>query len=246
MNPRLRASVRAPMTAGFLGVLILAALAGVFLRRETPAPPPVPEGAWMALDDMRIALRALESPDAGQRAFGFDIRGAGLLPIRLAIANQGSSVARIDAPQTFLIDRRGLAWPLLTLDQATARLKTAGGIGQARESDARPWTRAPETLTGFALDVVPRNGTDPAGTQSGGLGAWFGLGGGAPLPLETRVRNDLMGRFPRNPNLTPGQTADGYLLFPGQTGEAQGILSIRLGVALDGRVRVLEIPADKL
>lgn len=227
--------------------MILAAGAA-FLALPRKPPVPVAEAAWSAVEGSegaRVALRLLANAEVARQAFGMDLRSAGMLPVRVAIVNPGPLPLRIDAPQTFLIDRQGLAWPLLTLDQAEARLKTLGNPGAGPKPDGEPWTQVPETLTGFALDIVPSKGPDPGQAGSGGLGAWLRFLRDSPS-LEQRVLDDLTARCPRIPELRPGQTAEGYLFFPGGSGEAQEAVLLRLGVALAGSVRVMTIPAEKL
>jgi hypothetical protein len=71
-------------------------------------------------------------------AFGFNIRKAGLLPVRFVIDNQAQARVSVYSAQTFLLDCEGQAWPLLTSEQAYDRVKgyveagetVAGGISQ--------------------------------------------------------------------------------------------------------------------
>lgn len=244
MKPEHPGFLRDPKTLAILLIILILAAVATRVQRGTALPPLEPGGTWVEVEKgTRVAVRVLDSVEAAQRTLGFDIRAAGVLPVRLAIDNQGAAAVRIEAPQTFLIDRRDLAWPLLTADQAVTRLRAAPGAGAPpRKPDSRPWARVPETLTGFALDVILRGDPDPDGPETGFLGIWAARFRGGDLPtVEHRVINHLLGKFPRNPNLEPGQSAEGYLLFPGATDEASGIVALRLGLALDGRVRVLEI-----
>lgn len=248
MNPN-RWNLRHRKAAGITAGLILAGTGGWFLvHREASLPPPQPAGHWIEVQGLRIAGQALQTADGAKQAFGFDIRGAGLLPIRLAIEHRGKAVAGIDAPQTFLVDREGLAWPLLTAAQARARLPAAvESEATGHRAAAAYWKNAPETLTGFALDLGIRGAPDPDLDEGSPYNSWWKMIRGLDAPAaEMRVRERLTRNSLRNPSLGAGQAVEGYLLFPGRADEAKAIAILRLGLAMDGEVRVVEIPAEDL
>lgn len=64
-----------------------------------------------------MAAQAFADPKKGEEAFGFDVRGAGFLPVEVIFDNEGTHYLKINAQQTFLEDDTGNLWPLLT-DQA--------------------------------------------------------------------------------------------------------------------------------
>lgn len=232
---------RARKLIALLPPLILAA-AGLawFAYGTRTAPSPEPETAWIELAELRVAA-ALEDSDTARRTFGFDIHGAGLLPVRLAIENRGAHPARLDPPRIFLIDGQGLAWPLLTAGQARSRLAEALGEGKAPKHTpgAKQWIEAAPVLTGFALNVFLRD--EPEAVASGRSG-WLGrlLGEERESP-EQRSRRDLLSRFLRNPPLPAGKTALAWLFFPGRE-EVRGAEILRLAVETEGRVRIASIP----
>ena len=49
----------------------------------------------------QIAAKAFVDPKESQEAFGFDIRGAGMLPVQVVFDNQGSKSLQINGGQTF-------------------------------------------------------------------------------------------------------------------------------------------------
>ena len=249
MKPEFTGFLRRPRILGILSIILIsAAITAVFrFQRDTPLPPLEPETPWIDVDGARVALHVLETPETARQAFGFDIRGAGLFPVRLSIDNQGSATVRIDAPQTFFVDSRDLAWPLLTTPRAIPRLRAAGSLVPPPAQVSKAWMKAPETLTGFALDILVRGEPDLEQPEGGLFRGWLARFRERPAtPLENRVQRHLLGGFPRNPDLEPGRSAEGYLLFPGRPEEIQGLALMRLALALNGRVRVLEITPENL
>jgi hypothetical protein len=247
MTARFLRILRNPKTAAFLAVLVLAAAAPVYMARRgpmAPAPKPPPNAARVEVQGALVTAEVYEEAGAAQRAFGFDIRGAGLLPVGLVVDNRSPNAIRINPQQTFLIDRRNLAWPLLTADQARDRV----AAGMAPEETAKnsagaeQWLKAAGTLTGFALDVFVQDPAGAANPAPAGWRAWFGaLVPGDGQAREKRIRRNLIEKFLRNPRLQSGESALGYLFFPGRE-EARGAEVLRLGLELDGHVRVVQIP----
>lgn len=186
-------------------------------------PAPVPQSAAGAVEVGGAAFQAMAyaDPEQAARAFGFDIRGAGLLPVRVSIGNHGSGTLQTLPRQTFLVDADGQAWPLLTSGQAFARLEQAKAIvfGAPRIPDLDNL----DALTGFALDLS--------------VGADF-LSDTAP---ERRIGQNLSTKELRNPKIPAGQEAVGLLFFPGQD-EAKGARALRLCYALDGQAHCLSLP----
>ena len=62
---------------------------------------------------LEIGARAYPEPNEAQAVFGFDIRGAGLLPIQVVIDNKGSYPLEIDPAQTLFVDQQNNFWPVL-------------------------------------------------------------------------------------------------------------------------------------
>jgi hypothetical protein len=231
-------------------LLALAILAAVFFRsahygQRPPEPPPSMAGQRVDVQGAQLAALAYADPDEAQRMFGFDIRGAGLLPVRLAIGNRSGGVIRIDPRQTFLIDRQGLAWPLLTADQARDRMAGAPASGGTAKSAATskpgvPEDGAAEIFTGFAMDLLLQAESEAAAPGRSALKTAL-AGENSPPRLEERIGQDIGLKSLRNPRLQPGEQAQGYLFFPGRE-EAQGADTLRLVLEMDGAPQVARIP----
>lgn len=210
-------------------LLVLAGLCAACGGRQEPvAPLALPEGQAQAVEaaGVRFQAQAFEEPRQAVKAFGFDLRGAGLLPLRISISNHGGGAVKIIPRQTFLIDLDGQAWPLLTSGQAASRL----GAAAAMPAPARPLAPTPaalDALTGFALDMV-------AGPAFVGEAEGY-------APPGNSIGQDLAGKVLRNPSVPAGQVASGVLFFPGRE-EAHGVRSLRLCYAQGGSLKFLVLP----
>lgn len=239
-------SVRACILASLGAVLACSS----YHERVTPVRLPGPGSPHVDVQGALVAADAYVDSAIAKQAFGFDIRGAGLLPVRLAIDNRSRNVIQVDPRQTFLIDRRGMAWPLLTGEQAYRRVLEATSLAE-RTGNAGPSAllgAATGTLTGFAIGFLLHGGF--AGGAQGALlehaagGAVVGaITGGSrdTAPLEERIRRDLASQSLRNQRLQAGALAQGYLFFPGKD-EAVSADSLRLGLELDGYPQVVNVP----
>jgi hypothetical protein len=218
--------------------------------RVPPVPLPSFRGDYVNVQDAMLAASAYADPEAAREAFGFDIRGAGLLPVRFVIDNQGRNVVKVSPQQTFLIDRQGLAWPLLTTEQAQNRVAGAVQLGgMARNAGISAlWGGAAGLLGGFAVSLLLDGGMGPAAHTNlldqtvvgAGVGAFFG-GAEDSQMQENDIRRNLIGKSMRNQRVQPGELAYGYLFFPGKQ-EAQSAVSLRLGLEIDGYPQVVNLP----
>jgi hypothetical protein len=190
-----------------------------------PEAVPLPESLAepVELAGTRFQALAYMNRQQSEAAFGLNIRGIGLLPLRISIDNRGGAALKIIPRQTFLIDLEGQAWPLLTSDQAFSRLERAGIKNQ--NVPKLPALDDLESLTGFALDV----------TTSAGFSA------NAYTQSETRIGKKLHEKNLRNPKVAAGKVASGVLFFPGWE-EAESARSLRLCFEQDGRLKFLTLP----
>ena len=82
------------------------------------------------MNNVGLYAEAYLQDDSAKEAFGFDIRGAGVLPVRFVLDNQSDGNIEIRGDQTFLIDAENQAWPLLTYDQAYRRVNEHVELGE--------------------------------------------------------------------------------------------------------------------
>jgi hypothetical protein len=169
-------------------------------------------------DGVRFQAQVLRDSPEAAAVSGFDMRGAGLLPLRIRIANQAGGAIKIIPRQTFLIDAGGQAWPLLTAQEASERLARAGI--QAISPPRPPQQEDLGALTGFALDLVP--GLDAA-------------------KMDKSVSQTLAAKAQHNRSIAPGQTGFGAMLFPGFE-ETLGVRGLRLAYEQGGYEKFLMLP----
>lgn len=141
--------------------LLAAALLVSFVARRNPPAQPERLSTPVASGDVSFQAMAYADPRQAQATFGFDIRGAGVLPVRVRIDNRGKDAVRLVPRQTFLIDLDGQAWPLLAAAQAAKRLEQGG---HPRQAPRPPAADDLDALTGFALELAD-DGREPSGDR---------------------------------------------------------------------------------
>ena len=244
-------SARALPRGGWLAGLILLATgllaAGCATYGEKVAPVTLPGTSERHVDVLgaKVVATAFAEPRQAQEALGFDARGAGLLPVRFVLDNQSSGIVRLRPEQTFLIDDRGQAWPVLTADQAHKRVRAHVGVGETVKGagESTVLGGAAGAVAGFAIGVL--SGGDVA--ESIGKGAAVGasagaIGGGASRyqSLDREIRRDLEQNSLRIQRVAQGELAYGYLFFPGKD-EAETPRTLRLALEVSGEKRVVEL-----
>ena len=215
-----------PFRLGFflLATASLLVSCNTYQDRGTKAPtlPRASQAVQVEAEGARFSTLAYENGQQAGSAFGFDIRSAGLLPVRIVIENQSGGPMRVIPRQTFLIDLDGQAWPLLTSDQAFDRLGSAGFL--VHGASRIPPLDDLDAFTGFALDMA----SDPASTADNAARS------------EKRVSQNLAEKKLRNQRIAPGEAASGILFFPGRD-EARSARSLRLCYEQEGRIKILAL-----
>lgn len=168
-------------------------------------------------------------------AFGFDVRGAGMLPVQVVFDNQGTHPLAINPAQTFLEDGDGNLWPVLSSDLAYERAARYTRTKEVfREGAYHGFLGAAAgAVIGAAIGIV--TGDNVAGTI--GKGAAVGGAAGATLggvkgyvtsdDARRAVVNDLQQKSLQAKTIAPGDLAFGFIFFPG---EVQAATQLRLQV----------------
>jgi hypothetical protein len=210
-------------------------LSGCTGYRSQYVPFKPPEGYANHREAAGVALGGEAYPDrhAAKQAFGFDIRGAGLLPVQLVLDNKSGQSLEIDSSQSFLVDGSGNLWPVLPNNTAYDRLEKstqlASFFGRGAGKGALLGAAAGGLLA-TALGIV-------SGKNVGaylGKGAALGAAGGAVLggssegssgERRTRISDDLREKGLEGKVIPDQHLANGFLFFPG---EAQSVKELRL------------------
>lgn len=231
----------------FLYLILFFGMSACTFYGERVAPVPLPSSQSNHVDIMGAKFVAFPyvDEDSAEAVFGFDIRDTGLLPVRFVIDNQSDSTVEIDPRQTFLIDKQGQAWPLLTSEQAYKRVSSRVEIGETFKAAVKPSVLlgAAGAVAGFAVGVVTGNNIGEAIAKGAVIGASIGAlyGGGRRYEsLDSEIRHDLQRHSLRNEKVRKGELAYGYLFFPGKD-EAESAQVLRLGLRLNNEHRVVNI-----
>lgn len=232
--------------AVLVSMLVLAAGCATYGERVAPVPLPASEPGAVTLDGASLLARGYADPEAARQAFGFDIRGAGLLPVQFVIDNQSGKKVAIQPEETLLIDREGNAWPLLQSDRAAERIRDSVAAGESIRSGARTslLTGLAGAVAGAAVGIVTGGSVGEAAGKGAAAGAAIGaLGGGAARYGEVGqdIRRDLAEQSIQDRVIREGELAYGFLFFPGR-GEAQSAQSLRLGLKIGDETRVVTLP----
>jgi hypothetical protein len=231
-----------------VGWMVASLVTGCATYGDRVAPIPLPEAQ---ADHVEVAgVKLVAHPYVDRReakaVFGFDIRGAGLLPVRFVIDNQSRDTVQVVPGQTLLVDVEGNAWPLLSADQAYRRVKGKVEVGETFLGAAKPATLlgAAGAVAGFAVGVITGENLAEATSKGAVLGAAAGaVGGGASRygELGSQVSNDLARQSLQNRRVGRGELAHGYLFFPGDK-EAQSAKTLRLGVKIGATSHIVNLP----
>ncbi len=193
-----------------------------------------------------MTANAFVDPKRAKEYFGFDIRGAGVMPVQVVIDNKGASTITIDPSQTFLIDAKGQAWPLLSQKEAYRRIEEKVKVGEIAKGTGKPALLAGSAgaLLGFAIGIVSGHDVGKNVARGAAIGATAGaLTGGAKTAAEIgdEISSDIEEKSLRNMPVPPNTLAHGFLFFPG-AGEAESAVRLRLGLDIDGRHNTVVIP----
>ncbi|MEN8259431.1 MAG: hypothetical protein ABFS02_02395 [Pseudomonadota bacterium] len=217
-----------------------------YQNRVTPIPLPSAQADAVNVGNVLLVARAYLDRKQAKERFGFDIRDAGLLPVRLVIDNQGQNEVRVMPHQTFLVDAQGEAWPLLSADQAYRRVRGKIEIGETLEGlgTSALLMGGAGALAGFALGILVGENVGDATLKGAAVGASIGaLSTGAFNfgNLESEIRRDLSRESLRNQRIGRGELAYGYLFFPGKD-EAKSAQYLRLSLQINGAPQIVAIP----
>lgn len=252
MSSTVEPASRASNTGGFAGLasvacLLVLLIGGCATYDDRVAPVPLPEAGanHIDVDGVKLLAEAYADPKNAKAAFGFDIRGSGLLPVRFVIDNQGSEKVRVTPGQTFLIDQQGQAWPLLTSEQAYERVKSHVDLGETAKGTVKPGLlgAAAGAIAGAAIGVISGENVGEAAAKGAAGGVAIGtiIGGtNANREIGQKIRNDLGRESLRNRRVNAGELAYGYLFFPG-SGEAESATRLRLGIKIGESTQVVNL-----
>jgi hypothetical protein len=175
-----------------------------------------------------ITAKAYDGEDEARAAFGFDIRGAGILPIQVIFDNKGAHSLEILPAQTFLVDEANNLWPILdaslTYDRITKKTELGNVVPEGAKSGML--AGAAGGIIGAAIGIVTGTNVGNAAAKGAAIGAAAGLtmGGSQGLTdneVRYQIQDDLKTRSLEKRAVRPQEIAHGFIFFPGEAKKAK-------------------------
>jgi hypothetical protein len=222
-----------------IAFICLALLSGctTYERQVTSFKLPESNPNAVNLDGALIAAKSYVGLGEAFNAFGFDIRGAGVMPVQVVFDNKSEHPLIIIPDQTFLIDEENNAWPILNQNIAYERMsKEILTWNQGREAVKSSMVLGVASATIVAaVGIVTGAGSltviDLTG-KAAIIGAAAGLTIGAGRSIDSadtmfRISDDLKTRSLQYRAIKPGEFAYGFIFYPGEAKTAK-ILRLQL------------------
>lgn len=175
-----------------------------------------------------VAARAYDDPSEAKEAFGFDIRGAGMLPVQVIFDNQGDHPLEINGQQTFLEDQSDNLWPVLSRDLAYERATKYAQTKQIFTEGASKGFlgAAAGAIVGAAIGIVSGENVAEATGKGAAVGAAAGavMGGASAYgsnEARRKITNDLREKSLQNQAVEPKGLSHGFIFFPGEAVSAK-------------------------
>ena len=197
-----------------------------------------------------IAALSFDNKDDAKSAFGFDIRGAGILPVQVIFDNKGSRSLEIVPAQTFLYDEANNVWPILDQNMAYDRIAKKTELGQVLPEGGKYGALAGAAggIIGAAIGIVTGHNVGDAALKGAAIGAAGGLvAGGAQgmadqsTNVNMQIGEDLKKRSLERRAVKPQEIAHGFIFFPGESKKAK-MLQLQIRVLGTNEIHTLKLP----
>lgn len=229
-------------------VLLLAASCGTRYKvKPMPFRSPESYGNAVQVAGVVVAGRAFSDKEEATEAFGFDIRGAGMLPVQVVFDNPGDRELEIHPGQTFLEDRAGNLWPIMARELAYERATRYAETHEMFKEGAYHGFlgAAAGAVIGAAIGVVGGSSVGSAAGKGAAVGAAAGatIGGAkgyASDDARRAVIDDLRSKSLQNRSIEPGGLSYGFIFFPGEAASAAR-LRMQLRGADTGEIHVVNL-----
>ena len=185
-----------------------------------------------------------------EKAFGFDVRAAGLLPVQVVINNKSGQGVDVVSGQTFLIDGSNRYWKLLTHREAVDKVKKAAeaGIITSVAGKGASWSSVASALMGPAIRVVSARDAASVMVKSDVSNSGGDVAGGVGKAVddtqrEVKIAEDIREKGVEGKILSAESLASGFMFFPG---EVSAVSEIRMQIKFrdTGRIQTLNLKLD--
>ncbi len=199
-----------------------------YKSQEVSFKPPSAYPGMQMVDGAQVAAEAYADKSKAKEVFGFDIRGAGLLPVQIVIDNTGSHGLDIVPGQTFLIDSAGSYWNVLDNRTTYQRLEKSSDYGEIARGAGKGSLigAAGGAIVGAAIGIVSGENVGTAVAKGAALGAAGGavFGGaqsGTSGDAGRQISRDLANKQLENKTINAGTLGRGFLFFPAEATSAK-------------------------
>lgn len=209
------------------------------LRRLSAAPKPTRPlplsfkspatlGNTAKIGDAEIGARAYDDEQEAERAFGFDIIGAGMLPVQVVFDNRDEHTFEIRGDQSFLEDHDSNLWPVLSREMAYARASENAQTDQvlSKGTSAGLMGAVAGALIGLAVGIVTGHHVGAIAGKGAVIGGTVGLLGGGiegyhNPEAQRAIAEDLRTKSLQNKTILPHTMAYGILFYPAEAAHAR-------------------------
>ena len=175
-----------------------------------------------------IAAKSYDDKKEAEAAYGFDIVGAGVVPIQVVFDNGSAHTIEVVPSQTFLVDVDNNIWPILDSNLAYERIAKKTEFGKIAPEAAKGGVLAGigGAMIGAAIGIVAGSNVGDAALKGAALGAAAGaVAGGvkgyANRDAQDKIGEDLRKKSLENKSIPRNQIAYGFLFFPGESAKAK-------------------------
>ncbi len=211
----------------FLAIVVLSGCTA-YKSQFVPFRPPQGYLNYQVVDGVSMGAEAYATPDDAENAFGFDVKGAGLLPVQLVMDNKSGKGLELVADQTFLVDHENRYWPIVPTNIAVDRLSKSSqlaNIGKGAGKGALLGA-AGGAILGAAIGIVAGENVGSALGKGAALGAAGGaiVGGaqaGTSGEQERTIIGDIRAKALEGKLIPPDNLANGFIFFPGEAPSAR-------------------------
>lgn len=181
------------------------------------------------VNGVTVGGEAYADKASAKEAFGFDIKGAGVLPAQLVLDNKGSKSLEIVHSQTFLVDDANRYWNVIPNNIAVDRIEKstqfAAFFGRGAGKGAILGA-AGGAILGAAIGIVSGRNIGEALGKGAAAGAAGGaiVGGvkeGTSDEREHSIIEDIRYKGLEGKTIPPESLANGFIFFPGEAESAR-------------------------
>jgi len=215
---------------------------GGYRNQEIPFRPPAAYTTMKVVAGAQIAAQAYVTVSEARQLFGFDIRKAGLLPVKVVIDNAGEDALEIRPEQSFLVDQEGNYWNLLDNRTAYRRVTESTEFANVTGESGKNafWGALGGAVVGGAIAIVGGENVGKGAGKGAAIGGALGsvTGGAEALQsseAEYQISRDLGSKALENHPVRPGELARGFLFFPGEALSA-GQLRLQIEAIRTGKL----------